>query len=137
MSFSSQMRKRRRLLSFAPTCFKRGKIRPFCGLSQSLSSGGLTGSLPWAFIIKAQKCLKDNDISAESFVGNIGYVAELVVPEHVGLGLDFFYYPEQFYRQVLNNPGLWREEYRQNLDGFRYFPSEELPLVTEILINRG
>jgi membrane dipeptidase len=81
--------------------------------------------------------LKDNDISAESFVGNTGYVAELVDPEHVGLGLDFVYYPEQFYRQVLNNPGLWREEYRQNLDGFRYFTSEELPLVTEILMNRG
>jgi len=81
--------------------------------------------------------MSDNDISAETFVRNIDYVAELVGPEHVGIGLDFVYYPEQFYREVVTNPGNWPEEYLHNLDGFRYFPPEELPRVTEILIKRG
>jgi len=80
--------------------------------------------------------LKDNDISAEGFVRNIDYVAELVGPEHVGLGLDFVYYPEQFYREVMADPQWWPEEYLQNLDGFNYFPPEELPRVTEILLKR-
>ena len=81
--------------------------------------------------------MKDNDISGESFVRNIDYVVELVGPEHVGLGLDFVYYPEQFYREVMADPAWWPEEYMQNLDGFRYFPPEELPRVTEILMKRG
>jgi membrane dipeptidase len=60
-----------------------------------------------------------------------------VGPEHIGLGLDFVYYPEQFYRQVVENPGLWPDEYLKNMDGFRYFPPEELPRVTELLLKRG
>jgi len=81
--------------------------------------------------------LKENDISAESFVRNIDYVAGLVGPEHIGLGLDFVYYPEQFYRQVVENPGLWPDEYLKNMEGFRYFPPEELPRVTELLLKQG
>lgn len=94
-------------------------------------TGGLIG------IVGFGHFMKDNDISAESFVRNIDYVAELVGPEHVGIGLDFVYYPEQFYRQVVVAPERWPQEYLQNLDGFRYFPPEELPRVTEILMRQG
>ena len=94
-------------------------------------TGGIIG------IVGFGHFFKDNDVSAESLVRNIDYVAALVGPEHVGLGLDFVYYPEQFYRQVVENPGLWPKEYRLNMDGFRYFPPEELPRVTEILMRRG
>jgi membrane dipeptidase len=94
-------------------------------------TGGIIGMVGFGHF------MKDNDISPESFVRNIDYVAELVGPEHVGIGLDFVYYPEQFYREVMDNPEWWPEEYLQNLDGFRYFPPEELPRVTEILIKQG
>jgi membrane dipeptidase len=81
--------------------------------------------------------LRDNDISGENFFTNINYVAELVGPEYVAIGLDFVYYPEQFYGKVLNNPERWPKEYIQNPDGFTYFPPEQLPRVTEILIEKG
>ena len=93
-------------------------------------TGGVVG------IVGFGHFLKDNDVSAESFVRHIDYVAELVGPEHVGLGLDFVYYPEQFYREVMADPQWWPEEYLQNLDGFNYFPPEELPLVTGILLKK-
>lgn len=94
-------------------------------------TGGIIG------IVGFGHFLQDNDTSADNFVRHIDYIAELVGVEHIGLGLDFVYYPEQFYRQVMDNPEWWPQEYLENLDGFQYFPPEELPRVTDLLLKKG
>ena len=81
--------------------------------------------------------LKDYDISAASLFENIDYVAQLVGPRHIGLGLDYVYYPDLFMRQVKENPGSWPREYMRNMQGFNYVPPEKIPGLTEIMLQKG
>jgi len=82
--------------------------------------------------------LKDNDVSAENFANHIDYVAQLVGPEHVGLGLDFVYYEDQMFRKAQANPERYPGEgYSKDAAGWRYVPPERLPQVTEVLLKRG
>ncbi len=81
--------------------------------------------------------LKNNDISPENFVKNIDYIADLVGPRHIGLGLDYVYYQEQFLRQVRSNKFGLPKEYLNNMKGFIYFEPEKIFDVTNILIRKN
>ena len=81
--------------------------------------------------------MKDYNVSASGLFDNIDYVAQLVGPEHVAIGLDYVYYPDLFLRQVAENPGSWPEEYMNNMQGFNYVPPEAIPEVTELMLCRG
>jgi membrane dipeptidase len=81
--------------------------------------------------------LRDNDVSAENFVRHIEYMAELVGPHHVGIGLDFVYYGDQMYRKFLANPERYPAEgYSPDREDWRYVSPESLPQVTEVLLKR-
>ena len=81
--------------------------------------------------------LGDNDDSVGNIVRHIDYVAELVGPEHVGLGMDFVYYLDTLHRRFLANPDKFSEGYPKAMGDRRYAPPEQLPKVTEALLERN
>ena len=74
--------------------------------------------------------------STANFVRHIDYMAQLVGPQHVGIGLDFVYYPDQMYRLFMTNPERFPEGYSTNPEAWTYFPPEGLPEVTDSLLKR-
>ncbi len=94
-------------------------------------SGGVVG------IVGFGHFMKNYDISPSCFFENIDYVAQLVGPKHVALGLDYVFFPQRFLEDVRSNPGAWPAEYMQNMQGFNYMPPEDLPKVTEIMLRHG
>jgi len=82
--------------------------------------------------------LPAREASVENFVRCITYVAELVGPRHVGVGLDFVYYEEQMFRKFKANPDRYvNADYPATRDQWRFMPPEKLPQVTETLLARG
>jgi membrane dipeptidase len=108
----------------------------------SAKSGGVIG------VVGTGTYIGDNDNSTEGLVRHIDYVAELVGPEHVGLGIDYISgfgapYPPQ--------PAGWNEE--RHVEGHRiasggkseaprredikYVEPEGMLPITEVLIDHG
>jgi membrane dipeptidase len=81
--------------------------------------------------------LGDNDDSVGNIVRHIDYVAELVGPQHIGLGMDFVYYLDTLHRRFLANPDKFPEGYPKEMGNRRYAPPEQLPRVTEALLGRN
>jgi membrane dipeptidase len=81
--------------------------------------------------------LGDDGATTENFVRHIDYLTGLVGPEHLGIGIDFVYYPDQMYRMFLANPDRFPEGYSHKPAAWTYFSPEKLPEVTESLLNRS
>jgi membrane dipeptidase len=79
--------------------------------------------------------LGKNDISAETFVRHIDYVASLVGTRHVGLGIDCLFDMEEIFRFVSAHPQVWPpEEYP---DGLAMMQPEQIPDIAEHLLRLG
>ena len=74
--------------------------------------------------------LGNNDISTENVLRHVDYIAQLVGPEHVGIGLDFVYFEKQMYRMFVAYPERFPEGYPSKLEDWKYFPPERLPEIT-------
>ena len=106
-------------------------------------SGGVVG------IMGVGTFLGNNDISIETFIRHIDYVAELVGPEHVGLGLDYFHNYKKNKSPVASaqvNPVALHEEALKKASGGQptvawddidFFPPSSLPKLTEGLMKNG
>jgi membrane dipeptidase len=80
--------------------------------------------------------LGDNDISPDNLVRHIDHVAQLVGPEHVGLGLDYVYDMAEIIEYVHKNP----EQFPAHLgyaDGVKFAPPEILEGIVEALFRKG
>ncbi|HZT19067.1 MAG TPA: membrane dipeptidase [Dongiaceae bacterium] len=79
--------------------------------------------------------LADRNASTESMVDCIRYVADLVGPDHVGIGLD--YTPESLESLTEMNPRFWppAEGYGQGF--LRIAEPRQLPEITDMLMARG
>ncbi len=97
-------------------CAQKGGVIGINGIGHFFGSGGAT---------------------TENFVRHIDYMARLVGPQHVGIGLDFVYYPDQMYRLFMANPERFPEGYSKNPEAWTYFPPEGLPEVTDSLLTRN
>ena len=80
--------------------------------------------------------LGDNDNSTEAIVRHIDYVATLVGPEHVGLGLDFVFDASELDDLVENNPELFPPEKGYG-KGLRMVEPERIPEIAERLLQLG
>lgn len=80
--------------------------------------------------------LSDGEATVEHYVQHIDYIAELVGPEHVGIGFDFVYYPETMRRNILAYPEMYPVGIPP-ITGCRYLPIERLPEVTQALLERN
>ena len=80
--------------------------------------------------------LGDNDNSTKAIVRHIDYVASLVGPEHVGLGLDFVFDASELDDLVENNPELFPPEKGYG-KGLRMVEPERIPVIAEHLLQLG
>lgn len=79
--------------------------------------------------------IAENDASTAALVRHIDYMADLVGPQHIGLGLDFVFYEQNFYARVRANPNRYPPDKYPIPQQF--FKPEQLPELTEMLLARG
>jgi membrane dipeptidase len=76
--------------------------------------------------------LGPNDITVPTMARHIDYAAQLVGPEHVGIGTDYVFDNEDLNRELASNPQLFPESYRK-WGRADFFPPEQLvPLEAEL-----
>ncbi len=92
------------------------------------ATGGLVG------VVGVGIFMGNNEASTDLLARQIDYYAQLIGPEHVGLGLDYVYdvEAEQAYMASVKSPP------RGNYDRMTaFFQPEQLPELTELLLARG
>lgn len=95
------------------------------------ASGGIIG------MSGSGEYMGDLSCSNESIVRHIDYIAELVGPEHIGLGLDLVFDADALNAWIRTRPDEWPEQAHLDWPGFRYACPEQLPALTELLLKRG
>lgn len=80
--------------------------------------------------------LGDNDIRAETLARHADYVAQLVGPVHVGLGLDAVFDQAGMDEALAANGHLWPPQYGYR-PGIGFVQPEQLPALTEALLALG
>jgi membrane dipeptidase len=75
--------------------------------------------------------------SAAAIYRHIDYVANLVGPEHVGLGLDVIFDAEPLNEFARNRPDEWLMTEEENWSGFQSAVPEEIQDLVELLVTRG
>lgn len=80
--------------------------------------------------------LGENDTRSETVVRHIDYVAELVGPEHVGLGLDYCFDRREMDDFLKNNPDIFPPE-QGYASGIRIAAPEQIPEIAEGLLDTG
>ena len=93
--------------------------------------GGLIGMSGSGEYIGEASC------SNESILRHIDYVAELVGPRHIGLGLDLVFDADALNRWIRGRPDEWPQARDPAWPGFRYATPEQVPALTELLLQRG
>lgn len=79
--------------------------------------------------------LGDNDNRSETVVEHIDYVAQLVGPGHVGLGLDYVFDAQELADCLARNPDFFPPE--KYSDGINLVAPEQIPEIVDGLLNRG
>jgi membrane dipeptidase len=79
--------------------------------------------------------LGENDIRTELIVRHIGYVANLVGAEHVGIGLDYCYDQEEVHEFVRAHPATYPPE--KYPSGLLSMEPERFPEIAEQLLKTG
>jgi membrane dipeptidase len=79
--------------------------------------------------------LGENDIRTDSIVRHIDYVANLVGPEHVGIGLDYCYDQQEVLAFVKAHPETYPPQ--RYPSGLLMMEPERFPLIAEQLLKTG
>ncbi len=106
------------------------------------ATGGMVGVVGCGIFVG------DNEISTEALVDHIDYIAELVGPEHVGLGIDYLF---DLKVAAPANAYLWNPE-DAHIDGhmqasggssaapawadIKFIGPEQVPEITQVLLDR-
>lgn len=80
--------------------------------------------------------LGDNDNSTETYVRHVRYVADLVGPQHVGMGLDYVFDQKELDDLVTGNPQIFPPELGYGA-GIRMIEPERIPEIAEALLASG
>ena len=80
--------------------------------------------------------LGDNDNSTETLLRHVDYVADLIGPEHVGLGLDYVFDQEELNAFKRSRPDLYPPIHGYRTDT-RMVEPERIPEIAEGLLLRG
>jgi membrane dipeptidase len=78
----------------------------------------------------------NNDTSTETFVRHVEYIAELVGPEHVGIGLDYVYDQSELDDIVKQRPDLFPPE-KGYEKGLQFVVPSRIPAIVTELVIRG
>lgn len=76
--------------------------------------------------------LGNNDISTEAILRHIDYVAQLVGPQHVGIGTDYCFDQEDVAQILKDNPETFNPE--DYSDGIKFMEPERFPAIAEGLL---
>lgn len=77
-----------------------------------------------------------NDNSTATFLRHIDYVANLVGPDHVGLGLDYVFDQEEMNLYIRDNPKMFPPEAGYG-GGIDFIEPERIPEIAQELLKRG
>jgi membrane dipeptidase len=80
--------------------------------------------------------LGNNDNSTETLLRHIEYVAALIGPEHVGLGLDYVFDQAEMVEYVRARPDIFPPDKGYGAEVAMVEP-ERLPVIAEELLKRG
>jgi membrane dipeptidase len=81
--------------------------------------------------------LDDQEARSESVFRHIDYIANLVGPEHVGLGLDYVEDAPGFWRWVEEHPDMWPPNPGQIRTGTKFAQPEQLYELVDLMLRRG
>ena len=100
-------------------------------------TGGVACITGWGPIVSA-----DNNPTAEAITEHIDYVANLVGPEYVGIGLDYVYDPALTTKRVRQYAYLYAPEgnladYGYEVDVQKFAEPEVISEIAELLLQRG
>jgi membrane dipeptidase len=126
-------------ISSAPVVFSHSNPRALCDHPRNIrddqikacaATGGVIG------INGVSLFLGDHDIRPERFVDHVAYVAELVGPEHLGLGIDYVNETDELTETLARNQTYWPSSlgYDQSIE---VMAPDTLPRITELLLERG
>jgi membrane dipeptidase len=80
--------------------------------------------------------LGHNDNSTETYVRHVRYVADLVGPQHVGIGLDYVFDSKELDDYVTSSPQTFPPELGYGA-GIRMIEPERIPVIAEALLASG
>ena len=80
--------------------------------------------------------LGDNDNSTDAYVRHVRYIADLVGPRHVGIGLDYVFDSKELDDYVTANPQIFPPELGYGA-GIRRVEPERIPAIADALLAAG
>jgi membrane dipeptidase len=95
------------------------------------STGGLIG------ISGSSEYLGEQTCSVEALFRHVDYIASLVGPEHVGLGLDIVNDAAAVTSYCKSRPDEWPFAAAPDWEGFRYVPVTRVLELVEVMLQRG
>jgi membrane dipeptidase len=81
--------------------------------------------------------LGDAACSNEALFRHINYIVEVAGIDHVGLGLDVVFEPKALSEWARGRPDEWPMAQDPGWAGFSYALPEQLPGLTELMLQRG
>jgi membrane dipeptidase len=81
--------------------------------------------------------LGDNDSRTETYVRHLQYLADLVGPQHVGIGLDYVYDQQELYDYIKARPDLFPPEKGYPSGQLNLVEPEQIPAIVETLLQTG
>jgi membrane dipeptidase len=79
----------------------------------------------------------DPESSDEAILRHVDYIADLVGPSHIGLGLDLVFDADALNAWIRGRPEEWPQARDAAWPGFRYATPEQAASLTERLLRRG
>ncbi len=80
--------------------------------------------------------LGENDISTSRFIKHVNYVADLVGPEYVGMGMDYLFDPNELTEYQAAHPEIFPPE-KGYVDSMPVVPPEALYDIADALVQSG
>lgn len=113
------------------------KVTPHCRnvddqqIRACASTGGLIG------ISGSSEYLGDRECTGETLFRHVDYIASLVGPDHVGLGLDIVNDAAAVTAYCKSRPDEWPFAAAPDWDGFRYAPASRVVDLVEVMLRHG
>jgi membrane dipeptidase len=127
-------------VSSAPTIFSHSNARSIHDHPRNIYDDQIKASAAGGGIIGINGLgifLGSNSSSAKDLVRHIDYIAGLVGPQYVGLGLDYCYDMETMLHWVRSEMEMFPRSIGYDVRTIQQFPPENLPRLTELLLDHG
>jgi membrane dipeptidase len=80
--------------------------------------------------------LGGNDVTTGNLLRHVNHIADLVGPEHVGLGLDYVFDQKELDAYVLSRPDIFPPD-KGYIAGMTMIEPERIPAIAEALLEQG